>query len=128
MPTLMVADDSMFARLLIKEAVIQIFPDAEFIEATSGQQVLDKVANGAKADWFLLDVNMGQPNGLETAEQLIADGAHVNQITLVTGNKSVELQNRADEIKLNYINKAMSPNDVDAFIERLNTFFKLMNA
>lgn len=124
MPTLMIADDSMFARLLIKEAVSQIFQDADFIEATSGQVVLDKCAEGAKPDWFLLDVNMGQPNGLETAEELIDKGFDVSQITLVTGNKSAELQKLADEIQLNYINKAMSPNDVDAFIERLKTFFK----
>lgn len=124
MPTpIVVADDSLFARMLIKEAVSQIYDDIDYIEATSGQQVLDTVAEGNSADWYLLDVNMGEPNGLETAEKLVGEGVDINKITLVTGNKSSELQKRADEISLNYINKAMSPADVDGFVDRLKTFF-----
>ena len=65
----------------------------------------------------------GRTNGLETAEKLIEQGVPVNKITLVTGNKSTELQQQADAINLNYINKAISPSDVDAFVERLKTFF-----
>ena len=121
--TIMVADDSLFARMLIKQAVAQIYPDAEFIEAASGQQVLDKTEENIPIDWYLLDVNMGEPNGLETAEKLVGLGTDINKITLVTGNKSSDLQHRADEIRLNYINKAMSPTDVDAFVERLKNFF-----
>ena len=123
MPSIMIADDSMFARMLLKEAVSQIYEDADYIEALSGQQVLNKYAEGVQAEWYLLDVNMGEPNGLETAEKLIEQGVPVNKITLVTGNKSTELQQQADAINLNYINKAISPSDVDAFVERLKTFF-----
>lgn len=121
--TIAVADDSMFARMLIKEAVSQIYDDVDYIESTSGQQVLDKHAEGNEVDWYLLDVNMGEPNGLETAEGLIDKGIKPRQITLVTGNKSTELQKKADNINLNYINKAMSPADVDAFVARLKEFF-----
>lgn len=121
--TIMVADDSMFARMLIKEAVKQIYNDVEYNESTSGQQVLDKQADGANPDWYLLDVNMGEPNGLETARTLIDRGVSSKKITLVTGNKSSELEKKADDIKLNYINKAMSPADVDAFVKRLKDFF-----
>ena len=123
MPNIMIADDSMFARMLLKEAVSQIYPDANYIEAVSGQQVLDKKAEGADVNWYLLDVNMGEPNGIETASRLIKRGVDVDQITLVTGNKSSELQQRADDISLNYINKALGPADVDAFVGRLRTFF-----
>lgn len=120
---IMVADDSMFARMLIKEAVKQIYTDVDYNESTSGQQVLDKQASGINADWYLLDVNMGEPNGLETARELIERGVHANTITLVTGNKSSELEQKADDIQLNYINKAISPADVDAFVSRLKEFF-----
>ncbi|MFC3121243.1 response regulator transcription factor [Agaribacter flavus] len=123
MPKIMIADDSMFARLLLKEAVSQIYDNAEYIEAKSGQEVLDKFAEGLQVDWYLLDVNMGEPNGLETAETLIEQGVDVNQIALVTGNKSSELQSKADDIDLNYINKALSPTDVEPFVERLRLFF-----
>lgn len=121
--TIMVADDSMFARMLIKEAVSQIYDDVDYIESTSGQQVLDKQADEDNIDWYLLDVNMGEPNGLDAAKELISRGIGAQNITLVTGNKSSDLQKQADEIKVNYINKAMSPADVDAFVARLKEFF-----
>lgn len=123
MTKIMIADDSMYARMLLKQAVAQIYPEAEFAEATSGQAVLDTQTEGTEIDWYLLDVNMGEPNGMDTAKLLIERGVNVNQITLVTGNKSSKLQAQADEISLNYINKAMSPTDVDVFIERLRSFF-----
>lgn len=121
--SIIVADDSMFARMLIKEAVSQIYEDVNYIETSSGQQVLDKQTEGVDVDWYLLDVNMGEPNGMETAQTLIERGVSVQRITLVTGNKSSDLQKRADGINLNYINKAMSPADVDAFVARLKEFF-----
>jgi len=120
---IVVADDSMFARMLIKEAVSQIYNEVNYNESTSGQQVLDKQAEGVDSDWYLLDVNMGEPNGLETARELMGRGISAKKITLITGNKSKDLQVKADEIHLNYINKAMSPTDVDGFVERLRTFF-----
>lgn len=86
MTKIMIADDSMYARMLLKQAVAQIYPEAEFAEATSGQAVLDTQTEGTKIDWYLLDVNMGEPNGMDTAKLLIERGVNVNQITLVTGN------------------------------------------
>jgi len=120
---IIVADDSLFARMLIKEAVTELYEDVEYIEAASGQQVLDKQAEGVEVDWYLLDVNMGEPNGLETATTLIERGVKPQQITLVTGNKSSELQENADAINVNYINKAIGPADVEAFVARLKDFF-----
>ena len=121
--TIVVADDSMFARMLIKEAVSKIYTDVNYLEATSGQQVIDQHAQGKEIDWYLLDVNMGEPNGLDVAKTLIEKGISVQKITLITGNKSADLQEQADAISLNYINKAISPNDVDKFVERLSNFF-----
>jgi CheY-like chemotaxis protein len=120
---IMVADDSLFARMLVKEAVSQIFENANYIEVPSGQGVLDRQAESDDIDWYLLDVNMGEPNGYETAKILTERGVSINKITLITGNKSTELQEKSDEINLNYINKAMSPADVDAFVDRLKSFF-----
>lgn len=66
---------------------------------------------------------MGEPNGLDVAKTLIEKGISVQKITLITGNKSADLQEQVDAISLNYINKAISPNDVDKFVERLSNFF-----
>ncbi|WP_430459895.1 response regulator [Thalassolituus sp. LLYu03] len=125
MPTrIMVADDSLYARMLAKEAVAQVITDAEFTEAASGEQALAQAeAAGYALDWYLLDINMGAPDGLLTARQLITAGVPSARIALVTGNRSNELQSDAAEQGLTYIIKTISPADVDQFIERLRRFF-----
>jgi len=121
----LVADDSMFARMLIKDAVKQIDPNASFTETSSGEETIKhQDDNTTNIDWFLLDINMGAPNGVDTAKALIERGVNKNRIALVTGNKAEHLQTEAKEIGVRYINKAISPTDVDGFIERLKDFFR----
>lgn len=121
---IMVADDSLFARMLAKEAISKVFSDAEFSEATSGAEALTAAkTSNYQIDWYLLDINMGGPNGVETARQLIASGVAASKIALVTGNRSKDLQDEADGLGVTYINKTINPADVDQFIERLRNFF-----
>ena len=123
---IMIADDSLFARMLAKEAVSKIMPDAEFLEATSGQQVLDEARKeNYGLDWYLLDMNMELPDGLNTARQLIEAGVAPNRIALVTGNRSHDLQDDASGIRITYIQKPINPADVDKFVDRLQAFFAL---
>ncbi|MAD46117.1 MAG: hypothetical protein CMI02_02330 [Oceanospirillaceae bacterium] len=123
---IMIADDSLFARMLAKEAVSKIMPDAEFLEATSGQQVLDEARKeNYGLDWYLLDMNMELPDGLNTARQLIEAGVAPNRIALVTGNRSHDLQDDASGIRITYIQKTINPADVDKFVDRLQAFFAL---
>lgn len=120
----LVADDSMFARMLIKDAVKQIDAQATFTEASSGEETITQWDQGSAIDWYLLDINMGAPNGVDTAKALIERGVNKEAIALVTGNKAEHLQAEAKEIGVCYINKAISPTDVDGFIERLKNFFQ----
>lgn len=121
--TYFIADDSLFARMLVKDAVKQINPDASFLEGKSGQEALDAFDAAQTVDWFLLDINMDEPNGMETARMLIERGCECHKITLVTGNKSSELVDQAKTLGVALINKAISPQDVEGFIERLKQFF-----
>jgi len=118
-----VADDSLFARMLVKDAVKQIDESAMFTEATSGAKVLEIQNEGKNVDWFLLDINMEAPNGVETAKALIESGVDNAKIALITGNKSSNLQQQASELGISYINKAISPSDVEGFVLRLKNFF-----
>jgi len=123
MTTYLVADDSLFARMLVKDAVKQIDEDAEFIESASGAGVLESVEAGKHVDYFLLDINMEPPNGVDTASKLLELGQEKSRITLITGNKSLDLQEQAKTLGISYINKAISPTDVEAFVTRLKQFF-----
>lgn len=119
----LVADDSLYARMILKKSVQELFSNVEFIETTSGSETLAKHEAQEDIDFFLLDVNMGEPNGFDTACALVERGVPVSNIALITGNRSSELQEKASQIHLRYINKAISPNDMEQFVLRLKTFF-----
>ncbi|WP_221801070.1 response regulator [Oceanobacter mangrovi] len=119
----LIADDSLYARLVLKDIVQRILPEVEFQEVGSGQQALESASANADIDWFLLDVNMLPPDGVETSRQLLAQGIAASRIALVTGNRSGHLLEEAEEMGICLINKAVSPDDVGGFMERLQTFF-----
>lgn len=123
----LVADDSLFARMLVKNAVKEIDDSAIFTEAQSGAQVLKVNGENKDIEWYLLDINMEEPNGIETAGELINAGVKNSKIALITGNRSVDFQDKAKEMGVCYINKAIGPQDVDAFVDRLRKFFSGSN-
>jgi CheY-like chemotaxis protein len=120
----LVADDSLYARMMLKNAVSETLSDATFQEASSGQQAIDLArSEGFCFDWYLLDMNMAPPDGLETARLLLESGVPADQIALVTGNRSSHLQDDARTMGLCLIHKAVSPDDVPGFVFRLEGFF-----
>ncbi|WP_036537433.1 response regulator transcription factor [Oceanobacter kriegii] len=123
-PKCLIADDSLYARMVVKDVVRRIYPAAEFHEASSGEQTLSVAeGTGYEFDWYLLDVNMTPPDGVETSKMLMERGVPANKIALVTGNRSFNLMDEANLLGVQYINKAISPEDVDPFMERLRAFF-----
>lgn len=120
----LVADDSLYARMMLKNAICESMPKAEFQEASSGRQTLELAAAHQYAfDWYLLDVNMAPPDGLETARTLVSAGVPISRIALVTGNRSSHLLDDAGLMGICLINKAVSPDDVQGFVTRLSDFF-----
>jgi response regulator RpfG family c-di-GMP phosphodiesterase len=119
----LIADDSMYARMLLKTVLTHIFAEIQVFETASGQEALRKSDEEENdIDWYLLDINMGGPNGVETAVQLTEKGVDKNHIALVTGNRSSDLEHQATELGLTYIQKAMGPEDMDSFEDKLREF------
>ena len=100
-PKCLVADDSLYARMIIKDVILRIFPDAEFHEAGSGE----------------VAITTAESAGYDFA------GVDASKIALVTGNRSSNLIEEANTLGVQYINKAISPEDIGLFVERLRTFF-----
>lgn len=122
--SIVIADDSQFARMLIKEAVTDIYADTDFVEFTSGQEVIDfsnTVHNNI--DWYLIDINMGKPDGLQVASSLVNQNIPTEQICLITGNKSSFVIDQAQQMGVCLIHKALGPEDIKAFVGRLGDFF-----
>jgi response regulator RpfG family c-di-GMP phosphodiesterase len=119
----LIADDSMYARMLLKTVLTHVFAEIQVFETASGQEALRKSDEEENdIDWYLLDINMGGPNGVETAVQLTEKGVDKNHIALVTGNRSSDLERQATELGLTYIQKAMGPEDMDSFEDKLREF------
>ncbi|MFK4751538.1 response regulator [Oceanobacter antarcticus] len=123
-PKCLVADDSLYARMIMKDVIRRIFPDAEFHEAGSGEAaIITAESTGYDFDWYLLDVNMAPSDGVATSKQLMAVGVDASKIALVTGNRSSNLIEEANALGVQYVSKAISPEDIGLFVERLRTFF-----
>ena len=116
--TFLIADDSAFARFFMKDVLGSINDTAKIIEANSGEDALLKASSNT-IDFFLLDMNMGEPDGLQVAKDLISSGTNPSQITMITGNKSTSLVDAAKHIGINYINKVINPKDKPRFAEEL---------
>lgn len=119
----LVADDSTFARMVIMDAVSSINKSAMFEQAVSGLEVMKKLSGNPEMGWFLLDINMGKPNGIDTAKELLKRGIDTHRITFITGNKSEEMVQKAKEMGVTCIHKIINPTDRQRFIDDLTQFF-----
>jgi CheY-like chemotaxis protein len=72
MPTILVADDSAFTRLLLRAQLESL--GADILEAADGQAAVD-LARAAHPRVAVLDVEMPRLNGFEVCSQLKADPA-----------------------------------------------------
>ena len=101
--SVLLVDDSKFARLLVKAFISSNFTDWEIDEAEDADKALALV-DGKTYDYLLLDFNMPGMDGLELGERLRArfpDAA----IALLTANIQQEIQKKAENLGLDFIAK-----------------------
>ena len=115
---LIIADDSMVARAVIKKTVKQIGYDC--IEAANGREVLDIMA-GAVADVgaILMDWNMPVMDGLETLKQLKHNdrfsAVPVIMVTSESDEKNIEKARKAGAH--GHIPKPFTAQELTAYLE-----------
>jgi two-component system, NarL family, invasion response regulator UvrY len=66
---ILITDDHTVVRQGLKQMLKDEFPEAEFGEATSGNEALEKARN-EKWSMIIMDISMGGRNGLEILKQL----------------------------------------------------------
>lgn len=67
MKQILVVDDSPTIRRMVRASLAQFFPTAEFLEAASGLQAIERLALGS-IGLILLDLNMPDMHGLEVLQ------------------------------------------------------------
>lgn len=121
----LVADDSLYARLVVMDVVKRLLDQVAFSQASSGAEAIKLIEENNEAfDYFLIDINMASPDGMAVSQLLTTSGIPAERIALVTGNNSGELMHQASQMGVSYIQKAVSPDDIERFEKKLERFFK----
>lgn len=101
--SVLLIDDSKFARLLVKAFISSNFAGWEIDEAEDAAKALAMVAEKSY-DYLLVDFNMPGMNGLELCEKLRTQFPDT-VIALLTANIQKEIQNKAESIGVDFLAK-----------------------
>jgi len=110
----LIVDDSLVSRMMIKEIIISRYPDWEFTQAASSEKAVD-ACEKAQFDYITIDLNMPGENGLEVTPKVLKtqDNAIV---ALVTANLSQEVKDQASALGVAYINKPINESEILSLI------------
>jgi CheY-like chemotaxis protein len=112
--SVLLVDDSKFARLLVKTFISSNFADWEIDEAEDASKALEMV-DTKTYDYMLVDFNMPGMNGLELSEKLrgrFPDAV----VALLTANIQQEIQNKAESLGIDFIAKPPTEEKIRDYI------------
>ena len=116
-PTVLIVDDSRLSRMLIRAFITQAHPDWTIIEASNGQEALEKTATQT-VDLMTIDLNMPGMDGLTLATQL-QHNHPTAYITLVTANIQESVRHRAAATGMGFIAKPVTEGSILACLSSL---------
>src|ERR687886_2373286 len=116
-PTVLIVDDSRLSRLMLRALITQARPDWTIIEASNGQEALEKTATQA-VDLMTIDLNMPGMDGLTLATQLQHNHPTAH-ITLVTANIQESVRQRAAAAGMGFIAKPVTEDSILACLSSL---------
>ena len=116
-PTVLIVDDSRLSRMIIRAFIAQAYPDWSIIEASNGQEALEKTATQTVA-LMTIDLNMPGMDGLTLATQLQHNHPTAH-ITLVTANIQESVRHRAAAAGMGFIAKPVTEDSVLACLSSL---------
>lgn len=115
MKTLLVVDDSMMTRMMVKTIVNEKYPDWEVIQAKDAEDALSKVKD-ANFDIATIDMNMPGKTGLELIPML--QESHPDaKIALLTANIQKHIRDRAKELGIPVLNKPVNEEVILKYLE-----------
>lgn len=114
MSKILIADDSMFQRKLMKDAVVEM--GHEYIEAKNGQEALDLI-NDQNPDCLMLDLLMPVMDGIQLLEELKKVDSPLPRIVLSADIQESTISKCLELGALKFLNK---PFKKDEFIASIN--------
>jgi len=106
-PLLLIVDDSRTSRTLIRAMLAQIRPDWRTIEAISGDEALQLIAQESP-DFVTLDVNMPGMSGLEAAGRIRLKHPEI-RIVICSANIQESVRGAAEKAGVHFVAKPITP-------------------
>jgi len=109
----LIVDDSMVSRMMIKEILVSRYPDWECTQAASADKAIEACQN-TQFDYITLDLNMPGRSGLDAAPEIISNqnGA---RIALLTANIQSATRQKAIDLGLIFVAKPINEDSILAF-------------
>ena len=115
----LIVDDSLVSRMMIKKGVSELCPQWSLAEAKSAEDALLFVKEHDDIDYFSIDYNMPGMDGLSLMAELNQQFPKAKK-ALLTANIQDVIQEKTDLLNGKCINKPIS----EKSLEQLVTFFK----
>ena len=113
-PAVLIVDDSKLARMLARQAITSILPDAVIREAADGKEA-EAAAAREHFDVALIDVNMPGENGFQVAGRMRAANPDL-KLAICSANIQEASKSKAGELDAAFVAKPISA-------EKIKTFF-----
>lgn len=111
----LIVDDSLVSRMMIKEIILLRNPNWEFVQAASSEKAVD-ACQKSQFDYITIDLNMPGESGLEVSPKILESQERA-KLALITANISPEVKQKAKELGVDYINKPINESEILSFIE-----------
>ncbi|MFT6901692.1 MAG: two-component system chemotaxis response regulator CheY [Colwellia sp.] len=111
----LIVDDSVVSRMMLKEIVKSYIPEVNIIEAGGGEQCLRQITAESKIDIAIFDYNMPGMTGFElisALENLIL----IPKRALLTANIQDEIKKQAEQMGVVFLNKPITEELISNFL------------
>ena len=112
--SVLIVDDSTFARMLNKTIVAELMPDETIREADNGEAAITAMREEASGIVFM-DMNMPGIDGIEASTKILEEFPET-RIAICTANVQTAIRDRAEGLGLAFLEKPMTPDAVKAFV------------
>lgn len=117
--SVLLVDDSKFARLLVKAFIESSFPSWSVDEAEEAGSA-QKKADDNRYDYFIIDFNMPGKNGLELGADIRKQHPD-STVALLTANIQQDIQKQADALGMDFIAKPPTQEKIAAYFSAKET-------
>ena len=116
MATILITDDSTFARLALRKIVAKLRPEWTIIESAGPTEAMAKMKQ-EHVDVVLIDYHMQDVNGLALAAQLRKSRPDNLFLALVTANRQEKIREKSEDMGICFIGKPVTEEALASFLD-----------